>query len=98
MMEYRSKQQWRGIPVVAVSLSGRAIGIIAVGRTAVGIVSVGLVSAGPVSVGLVTLGVVSLGLVAVGVVARGRVGGGHHRCRSGCSRTSRGGSGPLALM
>jgi hypothetical protein len=46
MMEFRSKQEWRGIPMVAVSRSGRAIGVIAVGRVAVGVVSVGLVAVG----------------------------------------------------
>jgi hypothetical protein len=70
-MEYRSKQQWRGIPVIAVSLSGRAtvVGVIAIGRVAAGVVSIGLVAIGPVA-----LGVVAGGLVAAGVTAAGLIG------------------------
>lgn len=45
-MEYRSKQEWHGIPIVAVPLRGpaRVMGVVAVGRVAIGVVSVGLVS------------------------------------------------------
>jgi len=80
-LEYRSKQAWRGVPVVHVALGGRevggryrpgrALGVIAVGDRAVGVIAVGLIAIGPVSMGLVTLGVVALGGVAVGVVAAG---------------------------
>jgi hypothetical protein len=41
-MEYRSKEEWRGIPIVAVSLRGRAIGVVAVGRVAVGVIAVAM--------------------------------------------------------
>jgi len=53
-VEYRSKQEWRGIPLIAVSLSGRTgvVGVIAIGRVAVGVVSIGLVAVGPVALGL----------------------------------------------
>jgi hypothetical protein len=60
MMEFLSKQEWRGIPMVAVSRSCRAIGVRAVGRVAVGVVSVGLVAVRPVSVGLYGRGGVHL--------------------------------------
>jgi hypothetical protein len=45
-MEFRSREGWRGIPVVAVSFRGRAIEMVAVGRIAVGVVAVGLHAAG----------------------------------------------------
>ena len=63
-MEYRSKSEWRGIPLVAISLrhQKRVIGIVAIGRVSIGVVAIGLVAIGPVSVGAVAVGVVAVGL------------------------------------
>src|SRR5579872_5126344 len=52
-MVYRSRQSWRGIPLIDISIrtrrgdadaSGRAFGVIAVGNVAVGVVAVGFVA------------------------------------------------------
>ncbi|SRR5581483_6372414 len=84
-MVYRSRQSWRGIPVIDISFrlrrgdadaTGRAFGVIAIGNVAVGVVAIGFVAIGPAAVGLVAAGVVSLGLVALGVVAAGLVAAG----------------------
>src|ERR1700746_1206181 len=64
-MEYESAQRICGIPLIAISTRGWAVGAIAVGRISVGLVSVGVVAVGPLSVGVVAAGLVSVGVVVV---------------------------------
>ena len=45
-MEFRSQEEWQGIPIVAVSFKGQAVAMVAVGRIAVGAVAIGLHAAG----------------------------------------------------
>lgn len=88
MREYRSKQMWRGVPIIHVASgfgqSGGfepatargviAVGDIAQGVIAVGLVAVGVVALGPMSLGIVAVGLVTLGLaIGVGLVAIGAI-------------------------
>jgi hypothetical protein len=75
-MEFRSKREWLGVPLVHVATGGISGGIyrrdIAKGWFAFGDISFGIVlSCGGIAVGGISLGGISLGLLAVGGVALG---------------------------
>ncbi|MCL2637575.1 MAG: helix-turn-helix domain-containing protein [Oscillospiraceae bacterium] len=69
--EYKSKQTWRGLPLVHINIgigNKKAKGVVAIGNFAKGIVSIGLVSTGVVSIGLVGLGIFSTAVLSLGLI------------------------------
>ena len=76
-LEYRSRAEVNGVPVVHVSFAGFdhvrqprvARGLFAVGDVAIGLVAVGGIALAPLSFGGIAIGLLALGGVAAGVVA-----------------------------
>lgn len=76
-LEYRSRAEVNGVPVVHVSFAGFdhvrqprvARGLFAAGDVAIGVVAVGGIAIAPLSFGGIAVGLLALGGVAAGVVA-----------------------------